>query len=65
MKADCVTALSPGGLSPDTMKLVLELHEWPDQLDQHIQMCENKHDLERRSLEKELIRRRHTVELEV
>jgi hypothetical protein len=47
------------------MRLVLQLHQWPDQLDSHIQFCENKHDVERRSLEKELFRRRKLVEQEI
>ena len=49
-------------LGDETQKLVLQLHEWPGVLDEHVQKCEEKHDEERQALEKDLIKRRREFE---
>ena len=47
MKADRV-------LKPETQELVLLLHRWPSKLDQHLEMCDERHNEERAKLEREV-----------
>lgn len=45
-------------LKPETQELVLKLHQWPQQLDEHLDKCDEKHIEERAKLEKEVARQR-------
>jgi dynein heavy chain len=49
-------------LQPETQELVLKLHTWPDRLDAHVQLCDEKHDGERQALEADVAKLRADFE---
>ena len=49
----------------DCWNLIKELHEWPSRLNQHMDICDDRHRNERNNIENAIIRKRDMFETNV
>ena len=49
----------------ETWNLIKELHEWPNRLNQHMDLCDDRHRLERNNIENLVIKKRDGFESSV